>query len=198
MVYKSQFQKIDPYDWFCGPGSHFSSYSLINLMEHKRRYFGKFIRVFFPLHAVKVKYFKAFYYILFSSILFLLYYIILYYIILYYIILYYIILFYFDSMTALMYSILTSGYCIVQHVQCIFILWKTSSALWIPRCMHKSSSFNTDSFLKYRASIIDQKWGSLAHSLFVCECGRCVDAAPCMLLNYKEPSQSSGDKPDLR
>ncbi len=20
--YKSQFQKIDPYDWFCGPGSH--------------------------------------------------------------------------------------------------------------------------------------------------------------------------------
>ncbi len=21
-MYKSQFQKIDPYDWFCGPGSH--------------------------------------------------------------------------------------------------------------------------------------------------------------------------------
>ncbi len=21
MMYKSQFQKIDPYDWFCGPGS---------------------------------------------------------------------------------------------------------------------------------------------------------------------------------
>ncbi len=20
-MYKSQFQKIDPYDWFCGPGS---------------------------------------------------------------------------------------------------------------------------------------------------------------------------------
>ncbi len=22
MLYKSQFRKIDPYDWFCGPGSH--------------------------------------------------------------------------------------------------------------------------------------------------------------------------------
>ncbi len=22
MMYKSQFQEIDPYDWFCGPGSH--------------------------------------------------------------------------------------------------------------------------------------------------------------------------------
>ncbi len=22
MMYNSQFQKIDPYDWFCGPGSH--------------------------------------------------------------------------------------------------------------------------------------------------------------------------------
>ncbi len=22
MMYKSQFQKIDPYDCFCGPGSH--------------------------------------------------------------------------------------------------------------------------------------------------------------------------------
>ncbi len=21
-MYKSQFQKNDPYDWFCGPGSH--------------------------------------------------------------------------------------------------------------------------------------------------------------------------------
>ncbi len=194
MVYKSQFQKIDPYDWFCGPGSHFSSYSLINLMEHKRRYFGKFIRVFSPSMQWKSNILKhsIIFYSLYSILLYILYYIYL----LYYYIIY--ILFYFDSMTALMYSILTSGYCIVQHVQCIFILWKTSSALWIPRCMHKSSSFNTDSFLKYRASIIDQKWGSLAHSLFVCECGRCVDAAPCMLLNYKEPSQSSGDKPDLR
>ncbi len=22
MMYKSQFKKIDPYDWFCGPGLH--------------------------------------------------------------------------------------------------------------------------------------------------------------------------------
>ncbi len=22
LMYKSQFKKIDPYDWFCGPGSH--------------------------------------------------------------------------------------------------------------------------------------------------------------------------------
>ncbi len=25
MIYKSKFQKIDPYDWFCGPGSHMRS-----------------------------------------------------------------------------------------------------------------------------------------------------------------------------
>ncbi len=24
MMHKSQFQKMDPYDWFCGPGSHMS------------------------------------------------------------------------------------------------------------------------------------------------------------------------------
>ncbi len=27
MMYKSQFWKIDPYDWFCGPGSHITSCS---------------------------------------------------------------------------------------------------------------------------------------------------------------------------
>ncbi len=26
MMYKSQFQKIDPFDWFCGPGSHMYNY----------------------------------------------------------------------------------------------------------------------------------------------------------------------------
>ncbi len=33
MMYKSQFWKIDPYDWFCGPGSHLASnwYPVINL-----------------------------------------------------------------------------------------------------------------------------------------------------------------------
>ncbi len=25
MMYKSQFKKKDPYDWFCGPGSHLVS-----------------------------------------------------------------------------------------------------------------------------------------------------------------------------
>lgn len=32
----------------------------------------------------------------------------------------------------------------------------------------------------------------------MCECSRCVEAAPCMLLNYKEPVQSSGENPDLQ
>ncbi len=27
-MYKSQFQKIDPYDWFCGPGSQFIKESI--------------------------------------------------------------------------------------------------------------------------------------------------------------------------
>ncbi len=26
-MYKSQFRKIDPYDWFCGPGSHITKYT---------------------------------------------------------------------------------------------------------------------------------------------------------------------------
>ncbi len=26
MMYESQFQKIDPYDWFCGPGSQLNYY----------------------------------------------------------------------------------------------------------------------------------------------------------------------------
>ncbi len=27
-MYKSQFQKIDPYDWLCGPGSHLLIFDL--------------------------------------------------------------------------------------------------------------------------------------------------------------------------
>ncbi len=27
-MYKSQFRKIDPYDWFCGPGSHMCKWDL--------------------------------------------------------------------------------------------------------------------------------------------------------------------------
>uniref|UniRef100_A0A672R0H4 DNA repair protein XRCC4-like n=1 Tax=Sinocyclocheilus grahami TaxID=75366 RepID=A0A672R0H4_SINGR len=34
MMYKSQFRKIDPYDWFCGPGSHMS-YILYSLERKK-------------------------------------------------------------------------------------------------------------------------------------------------------------------
>ncbi len=30
---KSQFREIDPYDWFCGPGSHFNVY-LKRLLNH--------------------------------------------------------------------------------------------------------------------------------------------------------------------
>ncbi len=29
MMYKSQFHKIDPYDWFCAPGSHLFIYLFI-------------------------------------------------------------------------------------------------------------------------------------------------------------------------
>ncbi len=35
MMYKSQFQKIDPYDWFCGPGSHlFFAHQKLKLKTH--------------------------------------------------------------------------------------------------------------------------------------------------------------------
>ncbi len=30
MIYKSQFRRIDPYDWVCGPGSHMSLKDLIS------------------------------------------------------------------------------------------------------------------------------------------------------------------------
>ncbi len=29
MMYKSQFRKIDSYDWFCGPGLHMSFYTKV-------------------------------------------------------------------------------------------------------------------------------------------------------------------------
>ncbi len=29
-MYKSQFRKIDPYDWFCGPGSHIVDYLIFD------------------------------------------------------------------------------------------------------------------------------------------------------------------------
>ncbi len=29
-MYKSQFRKIDPYDWFCGPGSRFVQFLIIS------------------------------------------------------------------------------------------------------------------------------------------------------------------------
>ncbi len=30
MMYKSQFRKMDPYDWFCAPGSHMAAHIYIN------------------------------------------------------------------------------------------------------------------------------------------------------------------------
>ncbi len=33
MMYKSQFQKIDPYDWFCGPDIYI--YKMENLKKKK-------------------------------------------------------------------------------------------------------------------------------------------------------------------
>ncbi len=32
MMHKSQFQKIDPYDWFCAPGSHILYCNIIQLV----------------------------------------------------------------------------------------------------------------------------------------------------------------------
>ncbi len=42
MMYKSQFKKIDPYDWFCGPGSHLVEEGdvLTSLLEDLRRVQG--------------------------------------------------------------------------------------------------------------------------------------------------------------
>ncbi len=31
MMYKYKFRKIDPYDWFCGPGSQMGKKGLINM-----------------------------------------------------------------------------------------------------------------------------------------------------------------------
>ncbi len=36
MMYKYQFRKIEPYDWFCGPGSHLSLLTLNWQSEHNR------------------------------------------------------------------------------------------------------------------------------------------------------------------
>ncbi len=33
MMYKSQFQNIDPYDWFCGPGSNITYFSNTELVS---------------------------------------------------------------------------------------------------------------------------------------------------------------------
>ncbi len=35
MMYKSQFRKIDPYDWFCGPGSHMFKKKLTFLVKEQ-------------------------------------------------------------------------------------------------------------------------------------------------------------------
>ncbi len=37
MLYKSQFRKIDPYDWFCGPGSHMSEIVKPGLTSQTKR-----------------------------------------------------------------------------------------------------------------------------------------------------------------
>ncbi len=34
-MYKSQFQKIDPYDWFCGPGSQMLTETLLLILKEK-------------------------------------------------------------------------------------------------------------------------------------------------------------------
>ncbi len=33
-MYKSQFRKIDPYDWFCGPGSHIGCLLVLKGIVH--------------------------------------------------------------------------------------------------------------------------------------------------------------------
>ncbi len=38
MLYKSQFRKIDPYDWFCGPGSYMSFELLIIWIMVEKNY----------------------------------------------------------------------------------------------------------------------------------------------------------------
>ncbi len=38
MMYKSQFQKMDPYDWFCGPGSHLFNWEDLDAFENEIGY----------------------------------------------------------------------------------------------------------------------------------------------------------------
>ncbi len=45
IMYKSKFKKIDPYDWFCGPGSHL----LINDVCSTKLYWSVFSGVCLPL-----------------------------------------------------------------------------------------------------------------------------------------------------
>ncbi len=48
MMYKSQFQKIDPYDWFCGPGSQMSySNSLIKRKNLTQKIMHTFRKIAF-------------------------------------------------------------------------------------------------------------------------------------------------------
>ncbi len=46
MMYKSQFQKIDPYDWFCAPGSQILSLFAKHLIaaEHHEQKSGGYIK----------------------------------------------------------------------------------------------------------------------------------------------------------
>ncbi len=31
-MYKSQFRQIDPYDWFCGPGSQYQEFNILSVV----------------------------------------------------------------------------------------------------------------------------------------------------------------------
>ncbi len=48
-MYKSQFQKTDPYDWFCGPESHFCVIMYSLLTEQNNNNTGKHTKIVYML-----------------------------------------------------------------------------------------------------------------------------------------------------
>ncbi len=43
-MYKSQFRKIDPYDWFCGPGSQMEA---TEIFKSEQYFKNKFLKKYF-------------------------------------------------------------------------------------------------------------------------------------------------------
>ncbi len=54
MMYKSQIQKSDPYDWFCGPESHMFKYKIVILNCNSISQYYCFYCIFDQINAALV------------------------------------------------------------------------------------------------------------------------------------------------